>query len=51
MLPALDWTEQQGHVVNMEGISQAVQPFLQAPAGVQADVMTLGALATRLRAA
>jgi len=51
VLPALDWTEQQGHVVNMEGISQAVQPFLQAPAGVQADVMTLGALATRLRAA
>lgn len=50
VLPALDWTEQQGHVVNMEGVSLAVQPFLQAPADVQADVTTLGALATRLRA-
>jgi len=50
VLPALDWTEQQGHVVNMEGASLVVQPFLQPPAGVQADVTTLGALATRLRA-
>jgi formate dehydrogenase major subunit len=50
VLPAFDWTEQQGHVVNMEGLSQQVQPFLQPPAGVQADVATLGALATRLRA-
>jgi formate dehydrogenase major subunit len=50
VLPALDWTEQQGHVINMEGLSLQVQPFLQPPAGVQADVATLGALATRLRA-
>jgi assimilatory nitrate reductase catalytic subunit len=49
VLPSLDWTEQQGHVVNMEGASLQVQPFLQPPAGVQADVATLGALATRLR--
>ena len=49
VLPSLDWTEQQGHVINMEGLSLPVQPFLQPPAGVQADVATLGALATRLR--
>ncbi len=49
VLPALDWAEQQGHVVNLEGQSLQVQPFLQPPAGVQADVATLGALATRLR--
>ena len=42
--------EQQGHFVNMEGLSQQVQPFLTPPAGAQADVATLGALATRLRA-
>jgi formate dehydrogenase major subunit len=49
VLPALDWAEQQGHIINMEGLSLQVQPFLQPPAGVQADVATLGALATRLR--
>jgi formate dehydrogenase major subunit len=51
VLPALDWTEQQGHIVNMEGLSLQVQPFLTPPAGAQADVATLGALATRLRTA
>jgi assimilatory nitrate reductase catalytic subunit len=49
VLPALDWTEQQGHIINMEGLSLQVQPFLTPPAGVQPDVATLGALATRLR--
>nr|MCU0509100.1 molybdopterin-dependent oxidoreductase [Anaerolineae bacterium] len=51
VLPALDWTEQQGHIINMEGLSLQVQPFLTPPAGAQADVATLGALATRLRTA
>jgi formate dehydrogenase major subunit len=51
VLPALDWAEQQGHIINMEGQSLQVQPFLTPPAGAQADVATLGALATRLRAA
>jgi NADH dehydrogenase/NADH:ubiquinone oxidoreductase subunit G len=32
VLPALDWTEQQGHIINMEGLSLEVQPFLN-PAG------------------
>jgi NADH dehydrogenase/NADH:ubiquinone oxidoreductase subunit G len=50
VLPALDWTEQQGHIINMEGLSLQVQPFLTPPADAQADVATLGALAMRLRA-
>ena len=51
VLPALDWTEQQGHIINMEGQSLQVQPFLIPPTGAQPDVATLGALATKLRAA
>lgn len=51
VLPSLDWTEQQGHIINVEGLSLQVQPFLTPPAGAQADVATLGALATRLRTA
>jgi len=49
VLPALDWTEQQGHIVNLEGNSLPLIPFLKAPEGVQPDVTTLGQLATRLR--
>jgi predicted molibdopterin-dependent oxidoreductase YjgC len=50
VLPSLDWTEQQGHVINTEGNSLAVVPFLKPPENVQADVITLGMLASRLRA-
>jgi formate dehydrogenase major subunit len=50
VLPSLDWTEQQGHVVNTEGNTLAIAPFLKAPASVQADVTTLGMLASRLKA-
>jgi predicted molibdopterin-dependent oxidoreductase YjgC len=51
VLPSLDWTEQQGHIINMEGLSLQVQPFLTPPAGTQPDVATLGALAAKLRIA
>lgn len=48
ILPALIWSEKQGHIVNIEGRELPVVAFLQPPAGVPADAATLAGLAERL---
>ncbi len=48
ILPALAWTEKQGHVINLEGRELPVAACIQPPAGVQADVATLAALTERM---
>jgi formate dehydrogenase major subunit len=48
VLPAQVWTEQTGHIVNVEGRQLPVVPFTKAPAGVQADAAALALLAGRL---
>ena len=41
VLPALAWSEKDGHVVNVEGRVLAVVPVLQSPENVPADDVTL----------
>ena len=48
VLPALLWTEKQGHVINIEGRELPVAACIQPPAGVQSDMSTLAALAERM---
>jgi len=48
VLPAQTWAEKHGHVVNIEGRELPVVACVQPPAGVQADTVTLAALAERM---
>jgi formate dehydrogenase major subunit len=48
VLPARIWSEQTGHVVNLEGKGQPVTPLIQAPKTVHADWETLLQLSTRM---
>lgn len=50
VLPARDWTEQQGSIVNIEGCTLQVNPFLTPPEGVQPDAATLDMVAQLLAA-
>jgi formate dehydrogenase major subunit len=48
VLPARIWSEQTGHVINLEGKGQPVTPLIQAPKSVHADWETLLQLSTRM---
>lgn len=48
VLPARVWSEQSGHVVNLEGQTLPVTPLLQAPRSVHADWETLMQLSMRM---
>lgn len=48
VLPARIWSEQTGHVVNMEGQSLPVTPLVQAPKSIYADWEALLQLSTRM---
>ncbi len=48
VLPARIWSEQTGHVINLEGHSLPVTPLIQAPKSVHADWETLLQLSTRM---
>jgi formate dehydrogenase major subunit len=51
VLPARVWTEQAGHIVNLEGRELPVVPATVAPASVAADVETLAGIAERVAGA
>jgi NADH dehydrogenase/NADH:ubiquinone oxidoreductase subunit G len=48
VLPARIWSEQTGHVINLEGKGQPVTPLIQAPKSVHAVWETLMQLSTRM---
>lgn len=48
VLPARIWSEQAGHVINLEGKGLPVTPLIQAPKTVHADWETLLQLSTRM---
>ncbi|HEX2973455.1 MAG TPA: molybdopterin-dependent oxidoreductase [Tepidisphaeraceae bacterium] len=48
VLPGMIWAERKGHVVNLEGKSQAVIPLLQAPKSVHANFEALLQLSMRM---
>jgi predicted molibdopterin-dependent oxidoreductase YjgC len=48
VLPAHVWSEKKGHIVNIEGRSLAVVPFLKAPQAVQAPDVTFAMLTERM---
>jgi predicted molibdopterin-dependent oxidoreductase YjgC len=48
VLPARLWTEQEGHIVNLEGRELPVVAATVAPASVAADVETLAGIAERV---
>ncbi len=48
VLPARIWSEQTGHVVNLEGQSLPVTPLVQAPKSVHADWETLLQVSMRM---
>jgi NADH dehydrogenase/NADH:ubiquinone oxidoreductase subunit G len=51
VLPARVWTEQAGHIVNLEGRELPIVPATVAPASVAADVETLAGIAERVAGA
>lgn len=48
VLPAKIWSEQSGHVVNLEGTCLAVTPLVQAPKNIHADWEPLVQLSMRM---
>jgi NADH dehydrogenase/NADH:ubiquinone oxidoreductase subunit G len=48
VLPARLWTEQEGHIVNLEGRELPVVAATVAPASVAADGETLAGIAERV---
>lgn len=48
VLPAMIWSEQTGHVMNLEGRSLPVTPLVQAPKGIHADCEALMQLSMRM---
>ena len=48
VLPAQVWTEQEGHIINIEGRQLPVMPATRAPEGVQADWAALTMLSDRM---
>ncbi len=48
VLPARIWSEQTGHVINLEGKPLAVTPLIQAPKSVHSVWETLLQLSTRM---
>ena len=41
VLPALVWTEKDGHIVNLEGRTMPVRPAVRAPETIPADDVTI----------
>lgn len=48
VLPAQVWTEKSGHIVNVEGNTMPVAPFVTSPKGVPADDVAFGMLAIQI---
>ena len=48
VLPAQVWTEKSGHIVNVEGNTMLVAPFVTAPKGIPADDVAFGMLAIQM---
>ena len=46
VLPALVWTEKDGHIVNLEGRTMPVRPAVRAPETIPADDVTIRRLLT-----